>query len=215
MSPGVETKTILLAPGEPSREAVERSARAIASGGVIVYPTDTIYGLGCDATNRDAVRRVYEIKRRPETMPMIVLVGSIKEAAGLAEGVPALAEELMRACWPGPLTVLLRANASLYPWLSAGSGKIGVRFPKHAFCARLMEASKRPLLSTSANLSGQAYVSDVEALRDLFETQVDLFVDAGALPGSMPSTIVDGSAEVPVLVREGAVPGASLKRFLA
>jgi len=99
---------------------------------------------------------------------MIVLVGSVGEAAELAQEVPPMTAELMRACWPGPLTVLLRANARRYPWLSAGSGKVGVRFPAHPFCTRLVAASKRPLLSTSANISGAPYLGDVAGLRALF-----------------------------------------------
>ena len=215
MSGGGNTISVRADADPADAGAIERSALVVASGGVLVYPTDTIYGLGCDAGNREAVERIYEIKHRPASMPMIVLVGSVEEAAELASEVSPTVAELLTACWPGPLTVLLRANASRYPWLSAGSGKVGVRFPKHPFCTQLMAAAKRPLLSTSANLSGEPYVSDVQALKALFSVRVDLFVDAGTLPPSLPSTIVDGSGDRPVLVREGAMMKGPLERFFA
>ncbi len=215
MNPNGKAETVLLGPMTFTAEALDTCAAAVTAGRVLLYPTDTIYGLGCDALNADAVRRVYEIKRRPETMPMIVLVGSVEEARGLASGISPKVSELLGAVWPGPLTILLRANARLYPWLSAGSGKIGVRLPKHAFCRQLMEASRRPLLSTSANHSGESYVGDMDILRGIFEKEVDLIVESGRLPDSLPSTIVDGTGDVPRLVRQGAVPEASLQRFFA
>lgn len=205
---------IVLEAGEIAPELIERCVQVVAGGGILVYPTDTIYGIGCDALNRDAVRRVYEIKRRPESKPMIVLIHAIGALELLAAPISPHVAELLAACWPGPLTVILRANADRVPWLAGASGTVGVRLPAHPFCRRLMEASGAPLLSTSANLSGEEYAGDIGVLARVFGAEADLLVDAGALPASPPSTIVDCSGTTPVLVREGALPRAGLARFL-
>lgn len=195
----------LPAVGELAASELDRAARSVEGGSVLLYPTDTIYGLGCDALNRSSVERVYAVKRRPEEKPMIVLVHSVEAAERLAGGLGARARALAEAFWPGPLTLLVKADSGRIPWLAGPTGKIGIRFPDHRFCRRLMEASGRPLLSTSANISGEPYDGAPQRLRELFAGSVDLIVDAGALPPSAPSTIVDASGERPVLVREGAL----------
>jgi L-threonylcarbamoyladenylate synthase len=216
MTAGPTAREMRLRAGEEiTADAIARAAAVVAAGGVLLYPTDTIYGLGCDALRPGSVRRVYALKERPEEKPMIVLVSGVAMAESLVAEVPAAARAIMRAFWPGPLTLLFPADAARVPWLTGATGKIGLRYPEHAFCRRLMEASGLPLLSTSANRSGEAYAGDVSALRALFGSSVDLFVDAGALPASAPSTIVDVSSGVPALVREGAVPASALARYFA
>jgi L-threonylcarbamoyladenylate synthase len=195
-------------------EDVQRCATAVRQGSVILYPTDTIYGLGCDALRQQSVERVYRIKRREETKPMLVLVNSIEMALSLIDNAHSAVSDIMNRCWPGPLTLLCTPRAGKYEWLAVGSGKIGVRFPRHDFCCELIRLSAVPLLSTSANLSGKEYTGDIRQLKDEFVPLVDLVVDAGELPASPPSTVVDVTGEIPEIVREGAFPRSELLKVI-
>ena len=154
------------------------------------------------------------IKRRPDDKPMLVLVSSLEEAQRL--GVwNVRARALAETVWPGPLTLLVKADAARLPWLAGATGKIGVRVSGHPYCRALTSVSGRALLSTSANRSGEAYDGDPVRLRALFTDEVDLFINAGLLPPSPPSTVVDASGEIPVLVREGALPVSALAGHIA
>ncbi len=195
-------------------ENIRRSAAVLRKGGVIVYPTDTIYGIGCDALQQHAVERVYRIKQRQETKPMLVLVNSIDMALSLIDNVHPAVSDIMNSCWPGPLTLLCTPRAGKHNWLSAGSGKIGLRFPRHDFCCELIRVSAVPLLSTSANISGKEYTGDIRQLNDEFAPLVDLVIDAGELPASPPSTVVDVTGEIPEIVREGAFPRLELMKVI-
>jgi L-threonylcarbamoyladenylate synthase len=208
-------RMVCSASGELPAGELGRVRAAVEDGKVLLYPTDTIYGLGCDALNRSSVEQVYAIKRRPEEKPMIVLVHSVEAAERLTGRWGARARALADAFWPGPLTILVRADAEQLPWLAGATGKIGIRFPEHRFCRELLEATGRPLLSTSANISGEPYDGSPERLRELFGPLVDLHIDAGVLPVSPPSTIVDASGDRPVLVREGALPMSRLEGHFA
>lgn len=193
---------------------IQKIATVVSKGGVIVYPTDTIYGLGCDAFNEKAVEKVYRVKRRPERKPMLVLVYSVEMATTLSENISPSVMQLMHQCWPGPLTIIVKEKKEMYPWLSAGTGKIGIRYPRHNFCQDLVKELGRPLLSTSANISGEEYTNDIHRLRESFSNEIDLLVDAGTLPDSMPSTVLDVTGEIPVLIREGAFPRSELQKYI-
>jgi len=189
--------------------SVRRAAAVLGGGGVILYPTDTIYGLGCRAADAPAIRRIYTIKGRPETRPSLILVGSVPMAERFAAAVPPLAATLMEAFWPGPLTLLFSASAAVPGLLTAGTGKIGIRFPANEFCSRLSERCDDAIVSTSANLAGQPPLTGAAGLVRVFGSAVDLVVDAGELDGS-PSTIADVSGGELIILREGAIPGTRL-----
>lgn len=185
----------------------------VAAGGVILYPTDTIYGLGCLAGDRGAVARIYSIKGRPESRPSLVLVDSIAMADGLAASVPPGARKLMESCWPGPLTILLPGRPGLPAPLTAGGGLIGIRLPDDDFCRRLVSMTGGPVVSTSANRTGEDPPADFTELMGQFSGEVDLAVDAGRKAGK-PSTVADLSGGRMVIVREGAYSESDLRRVL-
>lgn len=183
---------------------------ALRRGGVVVYPTETVYGLGADATSDDAVRRVAGLKERDAGKPILVLVSSREMLDAVAGRVPSLAEPLMRRFWPGPLTLVVPAAAGLPRGLTGGGAGIGVRISSHPLARSLVERLGRPLTSTSANPGGAPPATGVPAARAYFGDRVDAYVDGGPAQGGAASTVLDLTGEEPVLVREGAVSSAAL-----
>lgn len=200
-------------PESPDPEVVQRAAETVRGGGVVLYPTDTIYGLGCDPFNRAALDRIFEIKGRPGEKSVLVLIPGPEWVKRLARNVPSLLDPLLDRFWPGPLTVLLPAAEGLPPGIAGPEGKVGLRQPGVPFLLEWMKVIPGPLVSTSANRSGEPSPASVERLRELFHDQVDLFLEAGSLNQGSPSTILDLCVSPPRIVREGALAG-ELRRWL-
>jgi len=189
-------------------EAIE----VVRRGGLIVYPTDTLYGLGADPLNERAVERVYEAKRR-EAKPLPILVSSrdkVEEVAYVNEE----ALRLMDLFWPGPLTIILPKKPRLPDLVTAGAKSVGVRIPKHDLAIALIEGCGGVLTGTSANLSGRPPPKTVEEALSQLGESVDLAIDAGPAPIGMPSTVIDLSGDEPAVVREGAVSLEALEEAL-
>jgi len=198
--------------GKANDGAAKLAAEMIGAGGVIVYPTDTVYGLGCNAFRAEAIRRVFAIKQRPENKPALVLVLDRAMLERLVPRIPPIAAELMKCFWPGPLTIVLPARRGIHPLLTGGSGKVGVRMPDNEFCRRLMTESGVPLVSTSVNISGKE--SSYGELRSQFGGLVDLFIEAGPPVSDVPSTVVDVSEGKVKIVREGIISHDTLREFI-
>jgi L-threonylcarbamoyladenylate synthase len=195
----------------PDPDVLRRAARILRSGGVIVYPTETLYGIGADASSEVAVQKVVAVKRRTEEKPILVLVHSPGAAAPLVRNVLPAAERLIAAFWPGPLTLVFSAAAGVPAGITRGRGTIGIRVPSGLLCRRLAEEAGVPLTSTSANLSGREIPETVAQMRTALGGGVDLFLDAGVLPPSLPSTVVDVSVDPPIVLRAGALPVSRLR----
>ncbi len=191
-----------------------RAAAAVRSGGVVVYPTETLYALGCDARNLAAVSRVLRLKGRPENKPLPVLVGDVAGLARLAEdGVGPELEALGRAFWPGPLSVLVRTGAFLPPAVRDARGYTSVRITSHPLAQALCRAADAPLVATSANFSGAPATADPAALDPALTALADCVLSGEPLPAGGPaSTVVAvlGPGRLG-LVRAGAVPVARLE----
>jgi len=193
---------------------VSDAAGVIRKGGVLLYPTDTIYGLGCDAYNAGAVERVFKVKRRPEKNRALVLAAGKTMLEALVEEMPDAAQRLMDTFWPGALTIIFRARVDLHPSITGDDRKVGIRIPDNRFCLKLLSACGVPVVSTSANISGRPYTEEPETLKKLFLKDVDLMVDAGMLRGALPSTVVDVTGSQPVIVRIGKIPNTSIEKVL-
>lgn len=181
------------------------AAQTILNGGVIVYPTETIYGLGANALDPKVVERVFEIKERRKSNPILILIPDIQSLEELALEVPDSAQDLMKKFWPGPLTIVFRSTPMVSKILTAGSGKIGIRLSSDKFCADLLSICKIPITSTSANLSGEPNPNSIEMINKRVLDSVDTIVDAGTLTSQTPSTVVDVTKGKVELVREGAI----------
>ena len=146
-------------------------------GGVILYPTETIYGLGCNAFDEQAVARIFTIKGRPDTKPVLVLVRNLTMLKSIVDDIPPVAVKLMEKFWPGPLMIIFNTRKILNSLLTAGTGKIGVRIPGNKFCIKLLREAKTPIVSTSANISGVQYDPSIRSLKQLFSDKVDLIIE--------------------------------------
>ncbi len=198
----------------PQEDAILEAARIIRGGGVVVFPTTSLYGLAADASNPAAVEKVFAIKQRPLDKPILILVPNLWDIQGLVQDIPLAAERIMTAHWPGNLTLIFKAGSGLLPSLTAGTGKIGIRLPVFPVARFLVRAAGRPITATSANISGQTGCSQIADLDPAVSTAVDLILDAGPLKGGAGSTILDVSEDPPVLVREGAIPLSALSKIV-
>ncbi|MBI3784240.1 MAG: threonylcarbamoyl-AMP synthase [Deltaproteobacteria bacterium] len=188
---------------------VGSAARILAAGGIVVYPTETLYGLGADALNLQALERLVRLKGREPGKPISVLVSDTTMLSLLVADIPPLARRLMQRFWPGPLTIVFAASASVPEALSGGSGGIGVRVSSHPVATALVRALGKPLTTPSANPAGQPPPVTIAEARGYFGKGVDEYLDGGRLPGEPASTVVDVRQGLRV-VREGAVPASLL-----
>jgi L-threonylcarbamoyladenylate synthase len=181
--------------------------QTLGEGGVLVYPTDTVYGLGADATNHAAVERVRAIKGKTAAQPMLVLVSDLDMLARYTN-VTDLARSLASRFWPGPLTLVLDARGEVLASVCAPDGSVGVRVPDSTFCLDVVRAFDAPITSTSCNVSGMPQSRTVQGMLDQLggaTHMIDLVIDLGVLPESPPSTVVDVRHCEPHILREGAV----------
>lgn len=195
----------------PADRPLVLAAEVIQAGGVIVYPTETVYGIGSNAWDGTAIAKVRALKRRTDQKPILVIVGSREQLVTVVDGITPIAERCMDAFWPGPLTLVFKASHRVPDLLSRGTGTIGVRIPSSPVCLRLLELAGCPLTSTSANLSGMPTLHTVQEIRKTIPLGIDLVLDAGSLPPSEPSTVLDVTGTRPRLLRAGAVTEERLR----
>ncbi|MDD5430620.1 MAG: L-threonylcarbamoyladenylate synthase [Candidatus Pacebacteria bacterium] len=188
-------------------EAILEVVEIIKSGGVVVYPTDTVYGLGANAGNGQAIEKIFRIKKRPETNPLILIAAGIEMAEKFAQ-IDAETEKILSVIWPNPVTVILKNKGNLPAAVTAGQATVALRVPDFELARYLSEKSGMPLISTSANISGMPPAVKSAQVIDYFEKQEyrpDLFLDAGDLSERIPSTILDLSGGEPKILRKGPV----------
>ena len=195
---------IRIHPSNLSERELAKAAEVAKRGGLVVYPTDTVYGLGTNPLIPSAVTRVYHVKERPMDKPLPVLVSSIEAAKRLVEMTPT-AECLAKRLWPGAVTLILPARPIVPRELHAGTGRLGVRMPDHQVALRLIDMSGGALVGTSANKHGKKSPCTVEEVLEQLDGEVDVVVDAGPTPRGMPSTVVEVLREEIRLVRRGPV----------
>jgi L-threonylcarbamoyladenylate synthase len=192
---------------------ISRAVSAISAGELVVLPTDTVYGVGCDAFSPPAVNALLAAKGRGRDMPPPVLVGHARTLDGLAMDVPDAVRALAETFWPGALTIVCRAQPSLDWDLGDTFGTVAIRMPLHPVALQLLEATG-PMAVSSANRSGRpAAISCDQAEEELAET-VSIYLDAGMSPEGLPSTIVDGTRDVPRVLRLGALPLERLREVV-
>lgn len=185
----------------PDPLVVSEIAELLKAGAVIAYPTDTFYGLGADIYCEDAIKRVFEIKGRESDKPILILISEIGELAPLVTND----NSILHKHWPGPLTLVFNASENISNFLTAGTGKIGIRLPDHHFCRMLIKKLGHPITATSANISGMSSLDDPSDVLTSFGDKIDVLVDGGKTKGGLESTVVDVSGKEPVILREGAI----------
>jgi L-threonylcarbamoyladenylate synthase len=193
---------------------VQRAAEILRRGGLVAFPTETVYGLGADASSKEAVARLYAAKRRPADHPVIVHFASAQAAFEWARDIPPAARQLAARFWPGPLTMILKRSARAGDFVTGGQDTVGLRVPAHAIAHEMLAAFGGGVAAPSANRFGQISPTTAAHVREDLGKDVDLVLDGGPSEVGIESTIVDLSGAQPVLLRPGAISAAMLEEAL-
>ena len=194
---------------------IERAATLIKEGGMVVFPAKCLYGLAVDAFNPGAVSRIFKVKQRPPSNPILVLISDISCLGQLVARVPRGAQAIMERFWPGDVTLVFEAGADLPKVLTAATGKIGVRLPQHPVARALVKAAGIPVTGTSANISGEAGCRRVKELDPGLLKGVDMVLDAGTLKGGKGSSVVDFTCFPPKVLRQGEIEETEILRCVS
>jgi len=184
---------------------MKEAAGVLLKGGLVAFPTETFYGLGANALDAAAVRRIFEVKGRPESKPLLVLVDSVRMAESLVKEIPAAALALMARYWPGPLTLVFRSASRLPEELTAGTGTVGIRMSRNPVGFELVRAAGVPVTAPSANLSGEKPPTTAADVGRMLSGKIDLILDGGPTTGGLPSTILDVTVTPVKVIRPGAL----------
>jgi L-threonylcarbamoyladenylate synthase len=207
-------RRVFVDPGAPQRDAIQEAAKWIRNGGVVGIPTDTLYGLACDPFRADAVARLFAVKGRAAERALPLIAADAAQVAAHLGTLTPLGARLAERFWPGPLTLILAAPASLVRDVTGDTGTVGVRVPADDVARAIAAACERPITATSANISGGPSTSDPNEVERTLGDRIDLLIDTGPTRGGSPSTIVAVTSAEPRLVRAGAIAWDEIQAWL-
>jgi L-threonylcarbamoyladenylate synthase len=196
-------------------EAIAVAARILAGGGLVAFPTDTVYGVGAHAFQPDAAERIYAAKIRPRDKAIPILLAQPDDLVLVAEGITETAWLLAERFWPGGLTLVLPKKANVPDVVSAGGPTVAVRVPDHPVAQAVITALGAPLAATSANLSGRPSPVTAQEVKIELGGRIELILDGGRCPGGVPSTVLDLTTDPPVILRVGAIAVEEIKAALS
>ncbi len=199
------SEIIKINPKQPEDDLISRAARILQKGGVIGYPTETVYGIGSSLFVSEAVDRIYALKNRDHSKALIVIAADAIQIGDLVEEIPDAAERLMENFWPGPLTLVFRASKELRDSPFRRSHTIAIRIPDCSICLSLIKSCGFPIISTSANRSGELPATTAAQVAEMFGDQLDLIIDGSDMLSTTPSTVVDVTRLPVRVLREGAI----------
>lgn len=200
-----ETRVLTVDPRQPEPAVIAHAADVIRHGGLVAFPTETVYGLGANALDADAVRHIFAAKARPASDPLIIHIASPDQLAQVAVDIPALAYDLAARFWAGPLTFVLKRHPSIPPNVSAGADTVAVRMPNHPVALALLAAAGLPIAAPSANLFSRPSPTSAQHVLDDLRGRVDLVLDGGAALVGVESTIIDLTQDPPAILRPGGI----------
>ncbi len=211
------TQTPLILPVASKIEfshAILKAAQVLRAGGVVAYPTETFYGLGVDATDKETVSRLFDIKGREKGKPVLILVSSEEMLFTYIKELPANAIKLIKQFWPGPLTLILKSRPRIPELLTGGTGKVGVRLSSHPVATAIVRETGVPITSTSANRSTEPPCNSAREVSSAFGNSIDLIIDGGTTRGGPGSTIIDVTVSPPRIIRHGEIPLKHLEKVI-
>jgi L-threonylcarbamoyladenylate synthase len=195
-------------------EALEKAVEMLRAGGLVAFPTDTVYGVGAHAFLPQAVAKIYQAKERPFNKAIPLLLDSGESLPQVAQDIAPEAWLLTRKFWPGALTMVLHRKPVVPDIVTGGGDTVALRVPDYTFTLRLIRAVGSPLATTSANLTGHADPQTAQEVTDYLEGQIGLILDGGRCPGGIPSTVIDLTSTPPAIVRTGAISRQALQEQL-
>jgi L-threonylcarbamoyladenylate synthase len=199
---------------QPDPALIDRAARVLRQGGVVLFPTETVYGIGADIRLAAAVRRIFELKQRPEGQPLMAHVADDEQLASHIAEMPEMGQRLARAFWPGPLALVLRCGKAVPDEAVSGGRTVGVRMVAHPVARALIKRLGAPLAGTSANLHGEPATSRFEHIDPGLLAGADVALDCGTCGAGVASTVLDLTGDAPRLVRAGVVTVEQIEAVL-
>jgi len=209
------TRILRVDPSNPEVELIKLASNIIKRGGTVAFPTETVYGLGADALNSEAVMKIFRAKERPPDNPIIVHISSKEEIGRLAADVPEEVAELTERFWPGPLTIVLKASGIVPRVTTGGLDTVAIRMPSHKVALALIRESEVPIAAPSANLAGRPSPTTAEHVIEDLSGRVDLILDAGPTNVGVESTVIDMTKNPPVILRPGGTTSEELRKVLS
>ena len=188
-----------------SPESIEEAAQLIRDGELVGMPTETVYGLGANALDETAVRKIFAAKGRPADNPLIVHVSCLDEIVPLVKYIPESAKRLMEAFWPGPMTLILPKSDAIPSVVSAGLDTVGIRLPQSEAARALIRAAGRPIAAPSANRSGRPSPTTAQHVFEDMDGRIPLILDGGASEVGVESSVIDATGETPIILRPGGI----------
>ncbi len=208
------TKIIKINPHKPESDKIKIAAKVLRRGGLVAFPTDTVYGLGADALNPKAVKKIFKVKKRLLTNPLPILIAKKTDLKKYTSIAPAKVKKLINKFWPGPLTIALSKKKIIPDIVTSGKKSVGVRVPDNPVAVSLIQALGRPLAATSANLSGRPSPKNAMAVKKYLNNKIDLILDGGKTKLGRESTVLDCTTSLPTLLRPGAIKIKTLEKLI-
>lgn len=201
----METKIIKIDENKIDTSLIDEAASIIKSGGIVAFPTETVYGLGANGLDEEAVKNIYKAKGRPSDNPLILHISEIDQLDPLVEEIPDLAYACMEKFWPGPLTIIFKKSAAIPNIITAGLDTVAIRMPDHKIASELISKAKVPIAAPSANLSGKPSPTKGSHVVEDMMGKIEMIIDGGNTGVGLESTVLDLSTEIPTILRPGGI----------
>lgn len=209
----MKTKIIKINPQKPNPKIIKMASDLIKRGELVAFPTETVYGLGADAFNPQAIKEIYRVKNRPLDNPSIVHIYDLSQLKKIVKEIPENAKKLIKEFWPGPLTIILKKQKRIPDEVTCGLNSVAVRMPSNKVALELIKNSS-PLVAPSANLSGKPSGSNAKAVFQDFNTKIPLILDSGKVQIGLESTVVSFVNKIPILLRPGAISKQQIEKII-
>ncbi|MDR7869490.1 MAG: L-threonylcarbamoyladenylate synthase [Tissierellaceae bacterium] len=210
----MNTKIIKLDEKNIDDSLISEAANVIKAGGIVAFPTETVYGLGANGLDEEAVKNIYKAKGRPSDNPLILHISSVEELQPLVEEIPELAYDCMERFWPGPLTIIFKKSEIIPNIITAGLDTVAIRMPDHPIASKLIWESKVPIAAPSANLSGKpSPTKGIHVIEDMMD-KIEMIIDGGDTGVGLESTVLDLSTETPTILRPGGITLEDLRGII-
>jgi L-threonylcarbamoyladenylate synthase len=210
----MNTEIIIIKNLKKEKNKIKTPAKIISNGGLVAFPTETVYGLGANAFDKKAIKQIFLVKGRPQDNPLIVHISDISQIDQISEKIPENAKKLITKYWPGPLTIVLKKTKIVPDIVTAGFDSVAIRMPKNKIALELIKESKVPIVAPSANISGKPSPTNAKHVKeDLFE-KIECIIDGGSCNIGLESTVIDFTSKTPIILRPGYITKENIEKII-
>ncbi len=208
------TKILKINPQKPNKDKIDQAAKIIKNGGLVAFPTETVYGLGANIFNKEAIKNIFRVKERPMDDPLIVHIAEIKDLDKLTTNIPTIALKLAKKFWPGPLTMVLNKSGIVSDYVTGGLDTVAIRMPKNKIAFELIKTAETPLAAPSANKFTRPSPTIAKHVLIDLSNKIPLIIDGGQTDIGIESTVLDLTSKIPTILRPGKITEKDLKKVL-